>query len=53
MDKFTRKTSFEQWFSPINRPLFDDLSENTSIKSLYQEALYGFIYETAFVCPTP
>lgn len=25
MDKFTRKTSFEQWFSPISTDLFEEL----------------------------
>ncbi|WP_445684031.1 hypothetical protein [Ureibacillus sp. FSL W8-0352] len=25
MDKFTRNTSFEQWFSPIHFNLFDDM----------------------------
>lgn len=39
MDKFTRKTSFEQWFSPINRPLFDELVKahqlNRYTKKLY------------------
>lgn len=24
MDKFTRKTSFEQWFSPMNTKLFEE-----------------------------
>ncbi|HEY4601819.1 MAG TPA: IS4 family transposase [Cerasibacillus sp.] len=55
MDKFTRKTSFEQWFSPINRPLFDDLVKihqlNHYTKKLYMASfmkllLYAQLHET-------
>ncbi|MEK5270162.1 IS4 family transposase [Aeribacillus sp. FSL K6-8394] len=55
MDKFTRKTSFEQWFSPINRPLFDDLVKthqlNHYTKKLYMASfmkllLYAGLHET-------
>ena len=55
MDKFTRKTSFEQWFSPINRPLFDDLVKthqlNYYTKKLYMASfmkllLYAQLHET-------
>ncbi|MCT6926374.1 IS4 family transposase [Metasolibacillus sp.] len=39
MDKFTRKTSFEQWFSPISSTKLDELVEsyqlNTYTKKLY------------------
>ena len=42
MDKSTRKTSFEQWFSPIHRPLFDDLVKthqlNHYTKKLYMDS---------------
>ena len=55
MDKFTRKTSFEQWFSPIHRPLFDDLVKthqlNHYTKKLYMASfmkllLYAQLHET-------
>ena len=55
MDKFTRKTSFEQWFSPINRPLFDELVKahqlNYYTKKLYMASfmkllLYAQLHET-------
>ena len=39
MDKFTRKTSFEQWFSPIHRPLFDDLVKTHQLNH-YTKKLY-------------
>ena len=54
-DKFTRKTSFEQWFSPIHRPLFDDLVKthqlNHYTKKLYMASfmkllLYAQLHET-------
>lgn len=55
MDKFTRKTSFEQWLSPINRSLFDDLVKthqlNYYTKKLYMASfmkllLYAQLHET-------
>lgn len=39
MDKFTRKTSFEQWFSPINHPLFDELVKTHQLNR-YTKKLY-------------
>ena len=42
MDKFTRKTSFEQWFSPISQTKLEELIEihqlNTYTKKLYIDA---------------
>ena len=49
MDKFTRKTSFEQWFSPIAQQLFEKRVKNPSIKLLYKEATHGFIYEITVI----
>ena len=55
MDKFTRKTSFEQWLSPMNRSLFDDLVKthqlNYYTKKLYMASfmkllLYAQLHET-------
>src|SRR5690554_3796064 len=55
MDKFTRKTSFEQWLSPINRSLFDELVNayhlNYYTKKLYMASfmkllLYAQLHET-------
>ena len=31
MDKITRKTSFEQWFSPINLQLFEENVETMKL----------------------
>ena len=39
MDKFTRKTSFEQWFSPISNELFNELVENLQL-DYYTKKLY-------------
>ena len=55
MDKFTRKTSFEQWFSPINSKLFDELVKTNQLnyysKKLYMASfmkllLYAQLHET-------
>jgi len=55
MDKFTRKTSFEQWFSPINFNLFDDMVKAYHLdyytKKLYMASflkllLYAQLHET-------
>lgn len=55
MDKFTRKTSFQQWLSPINRSLFDELVNayhlNYYTKKLYMASfmkllLYAQLHET-------
>ncbi|CAM5621720.1 hypothetical protein LSPH24S_06994 [Lysinibacillus sphaericus] len=50
MDKFTRKTSFEQWFSPISSTQIEKLVRNSSIKLLYKEASHRFILEVITVC---
>ena len=39
MDKFTRKTSFEQWFSPISTELFKEMVENLRL-DYYTKKLY-------------
>ena len=39
MDKFTRKTSFEQWFSPISTELFKEMVENLQL-DYYTKKLY-------------
>lgn len=55
MDKFTRKTSFEQWFSPINFKLFNELVKNYRLdyytKKLYMASfmkllVYAQLHET-------
>ena len=55
MDKFTRKTSFEQWLSPLNFKLFDEQVENFQLnrytKKLYMASfmkllLYAQLHET-------
>ena len=55
MDKFTRKTSFEQWFSPLNMTLMEELVKahqlNTYTKKLYMASfmkllLYAGLHET-------
>lgn len=55
MDKFTRKTSFEQWFSPINQILFEEQVKthqlNYYTKKVYMASfmrllLYAQLYET-------
>lgn len=55
MDKFTRKTSFEQWLSPINQKLFEELVKtyplNYYTKKLYMALfmkllLYAQLHET-------
>lgn len=55
MDKFTRKTSFEQWFSPVNQTFFEELVEthqlNYYTKKLYMASfmkllLYAQLHET-------
>ena len=39
MDKFTRKTSFEQWISSISTELFDEMVENLRLDH-YTKKLY-------------
>ena len=39
MDKFTRKTSFEQWFSPISTELLNEMVENLRL-DYYTKKLY-------------
>ncbi|KYC92887.1 MULTISPECIES: IS4 family transposase [Bacillales] len=55
MDKFTRKTSFEQWFSPLNLILMEELVKthqlNYYTKKLYMASfmkllLYAQLHET-------
>lgn len=55
MDKFTRKTSFEQWFSPLNLTLFEEQVKkhqlNYYTKKLYMASLmklflYAQLHET-------
>lgn len=55
MDKFTRKTSFKQWFSPINQTFFDELVKTYQLdyytKKLYMQSfmsllLYAQLHET-------
>lgn len=55
MDKFTRKTSFEQWFSPLNQTLFEEQVQthqlNYYTKKLHMASfikllLYAQLHET-------
>lgn len=55
MDKFTRKTSFEQWFSPINQTLFEEqvkihqldyYTKKLHMDSFMKLLLYAQLHET-------
>ncbi|WP_062106120.1 IS4 family transposase [Bacillus niameyensis] len=55
MDKFTRKTSFEQWLSPVSKHLFEEQVKNHQLnyytKKLHMESfwrllLYAQLHET-------
>ena len=55
MDKFTGKTSFEQWFSPINQQLFveqvkkhhlDHYTKKLYMNSFLKLLLYAQLHET-------
>ena len=52
MDKFTRKTSFEQWFTQISSTKLEELVNDLSIKLLYKEATHRFILEITRICTT-
>ena len=53
MDKFTGKTSFEQWLSPINQQLFDEQVKRYQLNYYTKKLYMSFFYEIAFVRPTP
>ena len=41
MDKFTRKISFEQWFSPISSTKIEELVEFYQLNLLYKKAAHA------------
>lgn len=52
MDKFTRKSSFEQWISPINfKKILKKFQKNRNfkIRSLYKKARHMIFYKAVIV----
>ena len=47
MDKFTQKASFEQWFSPLNETLFEELVKTHQL-NYSTKKLYMILYEITF-----
>ncbi len=52
MDKFTEKTSFEQWFSSISSKLFNETVEKLQLDHYTKKALHDPFHEATAVCAT-